>query len=340
MPQPEQLCHNLADWLTTRAGRPVVVSGLRRLTGGASLITWVVDTSEGTLVVRQDAGSTIQDDALTRPQEFALLQAVHAAGIRVARPRWLCPSAEVLGAPFFVVDHVAGESVGRRVVREPALAEARRLLPRQLAEQLARLHSLDACAADFSFLPRPAGSPALAAVEAAGRLLEQLGEPHPVLELAIRWLHRHAPGCDRLVLCHGDYRVGNLLVGPDGLRAIIDWEFAHLGDPAEDLAWLCVRSWRFGQDELRLGGIAGIEEFVAVYADLTRQNEENLRQRMQYWEIVGNLRWAVGCVRQAWRHLSGQTPSLELASLGRRTAEMELELIELLSQTGLSNSKR
>src|SRR5207253_1619477 len=94
---------------------------------------------------------------------------------------------------------------------------------------------------------------------------DQLGEPHPALELARRWLDKNAPGSSRLVLVHGDFRVGNLMVGPDGLRGVFDWEFAHLGDPAEDLAWPCVRSWRFGYDNLTLGGVGQPEEFRQAY---------------------------------------------------------------------------
>src|SRR6185437_11434972 len=133
-----------------------------------------------------------------------------------------------------------------------------------------------------------------------------------------------------LVLVHGDFRVGNLMVGPEGLVGVFDWEFAHVGDPLEDLAWPCVRSWRFGQDGLVLGGLAGPEEFLEVYERLSGRRVS--RPDLRYWEMVGNLRWAVGCISQANRHLSGQAPSVELASLGRRTAEMELELLDLLEQ--------
>ncbi len=120
------------------------------------------------------------------------------------------------------------------------------------------------------------------------------------------------------------------MVGPEGLVGVFDWEFAHVGDPLEDLAWPCVRSWRFGQDGLPLGGLAGLDEFLDVYE--RRSGRKVSRSGLRFWEIVGNLRWAVGCIAQANRHLSGQAPSIELASLGRRTAEMELELLELIEQ--------
>jgi aminoglycoside phosphotransferase (APT) family kinase protein len=236
----------------------------------------------------------------------------------------LCADPAVLGEPFFVVDRVEGESVGRRVVREAALAEGRKLLPRQMGEQLARIHRVDAGRAGLDFLPR---SPAAVSVENAARQLDRFGEPHPVLELALRWLRQHALPSAATTLVHGDFRLGNLMVGPDGLRAVFDWEFAHLGDPAEDLAWPCVRAWRFGQDRLRLGGVGSPDEFFAAYEAAGGAVD---RGAVDYWEVFGNFRWAVGCIAQADRHLSGQAPSIELASLGRRACEMELELLDLL----------
>jgi aminoglycoside phosphotransferase (APT) family kinase protein len=324
----------LERFLSERTQTAARVVQCRRLTGGASRDTWALDVETGgeiqRLVLRRDLGGTITDEALSREQEFRVLQAVGAAGVLVPAPRWLCADADVIGVSFFVMDRLEGESVGRRVVREPALAEARRVLPRQMAEQLARIHSVDP--ADLDVLPRPnAGQPpARAVVERTARQLRNLGEPHPVLELAIRWLLRRPPECPAPVLVHGDFRVGNLMVGPAGLVGVFDWEFAHVGDPVEDLAWPCVRSWRFGQDALRLAGLAAPDEFLSTYERLTGRRVSP--EALHYWEVVGNLRWAVGCVAQAHRHLSGVAPNLELASLGRRTAEMELELLDLVGQ--------
>src|SRR5207237_1382774 len=154
--------------------------------------------------------------------------------------------------------------------REAALADARRLLPRQMAGQLARIHALP-LTPDLDFLPRPrpGWSPARTALEGTASQLERLGEPHPALELAIRWLAVRLPECATPTLVHGDFRVGNLMVGPNGLVGVFDWEFAHVGDPHEDLAWPCVRAWRFGQDRLRLGGLAEPDEFLAAYEAAT-----------------------------------------------------------------------
>ena len=121
------------------------------------------------------------------------------------------------------------------------------------------------------------------------------------------------------------------MVGPEGLTGVLDWEFAHIGDPAADLAWPTVRSWRFGQDHLKFGGIAAQpDEYFDAYERAAGRPIDH--RAVAYWEILGNFRWAVGCIVQAGRHLSGQAPSVELASLGRRTAEMELELLDLIER--------
>jgi aminoglycoside phosphotransferase (APT) family kinase protein len=330
----------LEAFLAGAVQAPVRVGAARQLTGGASRETWALDvevdggpeSGRQGLVFRRDMGGTIHDEALTREQEFRLLQVAYESGVLVPRPRWFCADPGVLGSPFFIMDRLDGESVGRRIVREPALAEARSRLPQQMGEQLACIHRIDAAREDLAFLPAsdPGCSPAQTARKRAARQLERFGEPHPVLELALRWLTAYAPACATPVLVHGDFRIGNLMVCPDGLRGIFDWEFAHVGDPAEDLAWPCVRSWRFGHDTLRLGGIGRPEEFFEAYRKAGGPAIDY--EAVHYWEILGNFRWAVGCISQANRHLSGQAPSIELASLGRRTAEMELELLDLIEK--------
>jgi aminoglycoside phosphotransferase (APT) family kinase protein len=333
-PTPDWL-PRLEAFLSDRAGAPARVTALRHLTGGASRDTWAIDVEAGgerlALVLRRDLGGTFSDEALPRGQEFAVLGHAVVGGVLAPRPRWLCEDAAVLGVPFFLMDRLEGESVGSRVVRRPDLGAARAALPAQMAEQLALIHALP-LTDDLAFLPRPLPglSPAQTALERAAAQLTSLGEPHPVLELAIRWLRRHAPPCPEPVFLHGDLRVGNLMVGPAGLVGVFDWELAHVGDPHEDLAWPVVRAWRFGQDKLRLGGVGDVEPYLAEYE--RRSGRAVDRAALTFWEIAGALRWGVGCVAQAHRHLSGQVESLELASLGRRAAEMELEVLDLIER--------
>jgi aminoglycoside phosphotransferase (APT) family kinase protein len=277
-----------------------------------------------------DQASSMNPDALGRPQEFALLAAAHTAGVLAPRPRWLDAAGTTLGRPFLLMDRVAGESIGPRVVRRPELAPARARLPAQMAAQLARIHAIDP--APLEFLPRPATdrSPAQHALERTRSVIESIDLQHPGLEFGLRWLGQRAPTCAELTLIHGDFRIGNLLVGPEGLNAVIDWEFAHVGDPHEDLAWPCVRDWRFGNDALPVGGVGELAPYLAAYEAASGHTIDV--DALRWWEIMGNLRWAATCHVQAQRHLSGADPSVELASLGRRAAEMELEFLMLIEE--------
>jgi aminoglycoside phosphotransferase (APT) family kinase protein len=246
----------------------------------------------------------------------------------VPAARWLSEDADVLGAPFFLQDRIEGETIGRRIVKDPALAGARAKLPGQMAAELAKIHRIDP--GSLAFLPRPPEGTSAAAADVAhlGRELDRFGEPHPAIELALAWLSEHAPQGAEQSVVHGDFRIGNVMVGPDGLVGVLDWEFCRIGDPLEDVAWPLVRSWRFGVDAREMGGIGDRSPYLAAYAAASGRHVDPAH--VHYWEVMGNVKWAVGCIAQADRHLSGQAKSVELASLGRKTAEMELDVLDLL----------
>jgi aminoglycoside phosphotransferase (APT) family kinase protein len=97
----------------------------------------------------------------------------------------------------------------------------------------------------------------------------------------------------------------------------------------EDLAWFCIRAWRFGAPEsLGAGGLGSIEEFLDAYEDASGTTVD--RETMRWWLVLCTLRWGVICRYQAERHLSGQTRSVELAAIGRRVCETEFDLLQLL----------
>ena len=153
-------------------------------------------------------------------------------------------------------------------------------------------------------------------------------EPHPAIELGLHWVQERLPRHREPRVVHGDWRIGNVAVDEHGLVAVLDWEFAHVADPVEDLAWPLVRAWRFGADHLRLGGIAEPGPYLERYAELT--GVEVGEDELLAWEVFGNVKWAVGCLTQSRRHLNGQERSVELAVLGRLAAEMEYELLDLI----------
>jgi aminoglycoside phosphotransferase (APT) family kinase protein len=322
-----ELIEPLASYLTAQHGRPVRVTGLARLPGGASRETWAFDAEvDGRalpLVLRRDPPG--RPTARDCGHELRLLRSAAAAGVPVPAARWGESSAHVLGAPFVVMDRLEGETIPRRVLREAARAGSGERLVAQCGAALAGVHRVPLDELGFLGEPRTP----LQLLEAQLEALDSLGEPHPAFELALRWLRERPPAPRPPALVHGDFRVGNLVVGADGLRAVLDWELAHLGDPAEDLGWFCVRAWRFGSDHLPAGGLGSREELLAAYrvAGGAAVDAGDLR----FWEVYGTLRWGVMCVMQAAVHLTGAVRSVELAAIGRRACEMEWALLELIS---------
>lgn len=278
------------------------------------------------LVLRRDPPGHVVNTS--RETERRLLAAAADTGIPVPIVRYAEDRSGILGSPFFVMEFVEGETIGRRVLRDPEFAAARACLPEQLAAALAAIHRLNAAVAPELSRPHGGQSPALTELGRQEELFRAIApDPHPAIELALRWLRERAPVARRLALVHGDFRLGNVIVGPEGLRAVLDWELAHVGDPVEDLGWLCVRAWRFGHDDRPVGGLCERERLWRAYEAAGGDSVDPAAAR--WWEAYGTLKWAVVCMLQAHTFLAG-VRSVELASLGRRICEMELELLDLM----------
>lgn len=335
---PDELRGRLGRFIAAQVGVPAVhIDGLRKLPGGASRQTWsftATYTADGRdvrldLILRRDPGTTTLNTQ--RGEEFRVQRAAYADGVPVPRPYWVAEDAGVFGTPSYVMARVAGETLPRRLLRDEAYAAARACMVEQLGQILARVHRVDVRRHALEFLPAPAAgeSPAAAELVRYEQIFRAIApEPHPAFELALRWLRTRLPAPVAPVLVHGDYRIGNVVFGPEGVRAVLDWELAHLGDPAEDLAWFCVRAWRFGNDARAAGGLGSRVELFRAYEEAGGGAVDP--ERVRFWEVFGNLKWAIICIAQARTHLDGMVRSVELASLGRRTAETELELLSLL----------
>jgi aminoglycoside phosphotransferase (APT) family kinase protein len=305
---------------------PVRIEGLTRMSGGASRETWSFDavSPDGTrheLVLRRDPpGRPGEPGAMRR--EAAAITAAAASGLPVPDVLLVTEDPAAWGTAGMVMRRVAGETIARRILRGEGFGQARRALVAELGQFAAGLHAL----------APPAGFPA---PDPLAGLRDQLGtfagppsgQRSAVFERALAWLEASPPPRRGPVLVHGDLRLGNLVVGPQGLAAVLDWELAHGGNPAEDLGWLCVKAWRFGAAH-PVAGLGRREELLAAYraAGGAGIGLEELR----WWEVLGTLRWGVICLSQAWAHLSGIYRSVELAAIGRRVCEQEWDLLLLL----------
>ena len=260
-----------------------------------------------------------------------LLQAAGAAGVPVPRMYWLADEEETLGGPFFLMEHVEGETLARRLLRDPEYAQAREAMTAQLGAVLAAIHRIDRQEHQLHFLgePSPGVAPAQEEIDRYEMIYRAITpDPHPAFELAFRWLRERIPHPAGCAVVHGDFRIGNVIFGREGVRSILDWELAHAGDPMEDLGWICVRSWRFGNDDKPVGGIGEREELFSAYEGAGGFPVDP--EQVRFWEILGNLKWGIMTIMQAKNYLDGHVRSVELASIGRRTAETELELMDLM----------
>ena len=329
-------------------GTDVAVSGLRPLSSGASRRSWrfeIAGTGGGRYVLQQEMTAADPDAPadlrpLSMPGQAALMEAAGRAGVPVAP---VIASGESDGIGWLVCREMDGEALPPRLLRDPALAPALSRLSDECARALSALHSIDPASIDPAHLdPAGTGSAGTGSAGAGrARLVEQdrlavyrrrlddMGEGRPVLELAYRWLIEHRPEPRPPVVVHGDFRLGNLLVSPNGLEAVLDWELAHLGDPHEDVAWAMIRAWRF--DRHRPPGVfPERDRWPAAYDRAAGPGRGLDPATLEWWQVAGTWCWAVISAMQARRHLDGWVRSLEHAVIGRRVCESEWDLLELL----------
>ncbi len=305
-----------------------------RLTGGASQQTWrfVAKGAEGErpLILRLEGMRKRAEDGETGIEtEARLLRFVRPLGVPVPRIYHVLEPDEGLGRGY-IMECVEGETLPKKIFQREDFADARERLAGQCGEILARIHQ--APSAGLQFLRSSSAQEELEREEAEYR---RRGMRRPVFELAFRWLRQRVPQRSAPpALVHGDFRNGNLMVDAQGLRAVLDWELAHLGDPMEDLGWLCVNSWRFGRSHLPVGGFGTRE---ALYAGYESQGLSVDREAAAYWEVFGTLRWGLICQRMAEAFLTGADPTVERAAIGRRSSETEIDLLMLIDPRARRN---
>jgi aminoglycoside phosphotransferase (APT) family kinase protein len=323
---PEALAPKLVGVLKAPLGAGTTIDNLRALTGGASRTTWAFDAVTGeqrrSLILRTGP----PDDVHAGMELEARSQAAAAtAGAPVPHILVADDSPAALGNPFLICDEIKGETIVRRIQRQLDGADGqvgRAALLRQCAQALAAIHRADANDPGLTHEDQ--------LVEWRERL-DAMGDTTATFEWGFRWLAARTPQPSPTMLVHGDFRMGNLIVDGSDLAAVLDWELVHVGQAYEDLAWFCIRAWRFGAPaSLGAGGLGSIESFLLAYEEASGTTVD--RVAFHWWLVLATLRWGVICRHQAERHLSGQLRSVELAAIGRRVCETEWDLLNLLGE--------
>ncbi|MDP6707498.1 MAG: phosphotransferase family protein [Alphaproteobacteria bacterium] len=323
--------------LARRLGAAGEIHALHRLTGGAAKATWSFDAEIAgrrqaliLQLVNPMAGHhdapTIAVPNLSGEEDAATMTAARRQGVPAPNVRLVLDEADGLGTGF-VTDRVEGEVLGRRILREPRYAVARQAMTRQVGEILAHIHAMDTAGLDFLITLQAAEE-----IAAYRALLDRYEHPQPAIEYAFRWLEERLPSAPRTTVVHGDFRTGNLIVDETGVVLVLDWEIAQLGDPMQDLGWICVRTWRFG-GPLPVGGFGRREELFEAYEAAGGAPVDP--DHVTFWEVFGSIKWCIMCMRFGWQHLLGRPQTLEHSAIGRRVEEPLYDVMRQIARGGV-----
>ena len=301
------------------------VSNLEPLTGGASKEIWKFEVSNAKqstkMILRR--GSGIEGPlAIKTADEARIQKEVIKVGAPVPIILAVSKNEEELGDSY-IMHFVEGESIARKILRDKEYKKALPILAYQCGEAIAKIHNVDIN--NFSFLPK---KPAEDQLEDLYSTYQSFEQPSPVFEYAYLWLKEQDFGNFQESLVHGDFRLGNIIVNADGLQSIIDWELAHIGNPLQDLGWVCGNSWRFGKSNKVVGGFGELEDLLEGYNSVSKLKVN--KEMVRCWQVFGTFRWGVICLIQAYAHLNGTINSIEKAAIGRRVSETEIDIVDLL----------
>jgi aminoglycoside phosphotransferase (APT) family kinase protein len=307
------------------------IAGLRRLSAGATLQTWSFDAIDGNavlhpLILRRSPGGLRSVESLSLEAEAELIRVLDGSGVPVPTVVHTLVPEDNLGDGFLMT-RIEGETIARKVLRDAQFAGVRPKLATQFGTIRGTMTKVDTAR-----LPPLPFKPAEVIVARLASRYESLGVARPVFDLAFRWLEQNAPApLARYCLVHGDYRNGNIIFGAEGVRAVLDWEVAHIGDPAEDLAWISTPPWRFGEIDRPVGGLGSRQQLFDAYEAASGERVDPAR--VHYWEVLGSLRWGVSCASMLEWFTSGRDKTVERAMIARRVSENELDLMRILTGT-------
>lgn len=323
----------VAELLAREIDAGAQIDGCAQLTAGASQETWCVSYCDSSgdaqrLALRRaqpTAGQAAAVGGISLATEARLLRQAAAAGVPCPAVHYVLQQGDELGDGF-LMQWLEGETLGKRIVQSPQLAQVRPRLARECGRVLAQVHAIDWRAEQLDDC-LPLVDPARL-VDETFAVYRDLDVPQPMIDYCWRWLREHLPRHSRTALVHGDFRNGNLMVNEHGIVAVLDWELAHIGDPVRDLGWLCVNSWRFGNAAMPVGGFGEIDDLLAGYNEASGSNVS--QDELVFWQVFGSFWWAVVTLQMAQGWRSGETPSLERPVIGRRSSEAQMDCVNLL----------
>lgn len=331
MSEISEIAHGLEGIARRIAGPQARATAIRRLSGGASQEIWSFDIETGDVsrgyILRRAPGGVqlgVSAQSIGLTTEARVINAAQKAGAATPVVSHVCDEEDGLGAAY-VMERLQGETIARKILRDDAFAKARPVLAAQCGAALARIHATPAAS-----LPDLPFSGAKEQLDRYEEVYRSFDTPRPIFDLAFRHLRDRAPEPNAPTLVHGDFRLGNIMVGPEGLVAALDWEITHIGDPTEDLSWVCMPSWRFGQMDKPVGGFGEIADLLKGYREAGGDPHID-EAAIRWWTMFGSLKWGCMCLTMFRAFESGADPSVERAAIGRRASETELDLMLMLT---------
>lgn len=319
----------LGDAVRRRFGSDAGIANVDVATLGASNRTLLFDLHDGRatrrLVLRQETYRSPVSPFLSPRDQYGIHQVVHRHGLPIPEPVFELDEGDELDRGF-VVACIEGETLPKTLLSDPAFEPARKRFAAQTGEFFARLHGIPVD--ELPFLADSADS--VDPLAAQMQRYDSYREYHPGIEVGLRWLEKNRPTRrTKKKLIHGDYRVGNLLLNHRGITGVLDWECSHHGSAMEDMGWVCLRSWRFGNIEKPVGGMGPRSELYAAYE--ANGGETVDADEVRWWEIFSSLKWAVLNIMQADGHVRGERRSLPFACCGRNAAMIEYDMLMTIS---------
>ena len=320
----ENLANILKDKLADASIEGEIIN-LEPLTGGASKEIWKFEVSangqSNRYILRR--GSGVEGPLAIKTSDEAKIQmTVRTLGAQVPEIVAVSTLDEELGDAY-IMKFVDGESIARKILRDEEYKRALPNLAFECGQSIAKIHQADIN--EFPFLP---SKPVFEQINDLYQTYEAFNQPSPVFEYTYLWLLEQNFGEKNDALVHGDFRLGNIIIDKDGLKSVIDWELAHIGNPLQDLGWICGNSWRFGNTDKVVGGFGDLADLLKGYNSISNyQVDENM---VKAWQVFGTFRWGVICLIQASAHLTGSVNSVEKAAIGRRVSETEIDIVDLL----------
>ena len=301
------------------------IVNLEPLTGGASKEIWKFEVNANgksdRYILRR--GSGVEGPLAIKTSDEAKIQkTVRKLGAQVPEIVAVSSVDEELGDAY-IMKFVYGESIARKILRDEEYKNTLPKLAFECGQSIAKIHQADIN--EFPFLP---SKTVFEQINDLYQTYVSFNQPSPVFEYTHLWLKKQNFGEINDALVHGDFRLGNIIVDKDGLKSVIDWELAHIGNPLQDLGWICGNSWRFGNTDKVVGGFGDLTDLLKGYNSVSNYHvDENM---VKAWQVFGTFRWGVICLIQASAHLTGSINSVEKAAIGRRVSETEIDIVDLL----------